>query len=328
MVSFSSASITGTQWPSRTRCGRWAAQPATGRRGTSACSSPGLAGTRTCRSSFRTPPGGRTPASARRSSAPGPRPGSGQACGMTGQPLPQGLGGGVGQVLEERGGRPHAVLLVGEQQVPGVLVQHAQPGRGRTGAEEERLRPRVRPPGQLRRVVRAEVGEGGQLQNPGCPAGQRHQQLSCHVQEFGVQVGGSVLLGTGAVQGARRCRVQGTPRVEGFVLRGTEPQARQPLGEPPRLTAPTAAGFLDLAAERLGRRRDRLPARAGSRGPPPGVFRPAGDGLKASTAASRPLAADCKPGGSFGAPGSFSRASAALPTHASTISPGSFTATA
>lgn len=204
------------------------------------------------------------------------RAAGGDLLSVGGQPWAGGVRGGAGQVLEERGGRPYAVLIVGEQQVPGVLVQHAQPGRSRAGAEEERLRPRVRPPGQLPRVVRAGVGEGGELQDPGSTAGQRHQQLACRVQELCVQAGGPGLLNTGAVQGARCRRVQSPPRVQGFVLRGPQPQAHQPLGDPPRLTALLAARAPDLRAQHLRRLRNRLPAWASRRVPMPGGLAPGG----------------------------------------------------
>lgn len=52
------------------------------------------------------------------------------------------------------------------------------------------------------------------------------------------------------------------PRVQGFVLRGPQPHAHQPLGDPPRLTALLAARALDLSAQYRRRLRDWLPARA------------------------------------------------------------------
>lgn len=56
---------------------------------------------------------------------------------MTGQPLPRGFRGGVGQVLQERSRRPVTDPLVGQHQGRGVLLQDGQPCRRRAGAEKE-----------------------------------------------------------------------------------------------------------------------------------------------------------------------------------------------
>lgn len=171
------------------------------------------------------------------------------ATGLAGQPLPGGLGGDGGQVLKERGRRPDAGRLVGQQQVRRVLLEGCQPGRGRAGAEEERRGARVRPASQLPRLRLPRLLQGGQLKDPRGAAGQRHQQLVCQQQHFPVDAGRVVLA---AVQRARRPPVHLAPPVQGPLVVAAQPHAHQPFGDPRRPRPVEAARARQLPAQDLG----------------------------------------------------------------------------
>ncbi|WP_171053392.1 hypothetical protein [Streptomyces marianii] len=180
--------------------------------------------------------------------------------GVLGQP---GAGRGrVGsrEVLEEHAGRPHpAGRGVGQQQVRRVLLEDRQPGGGGAGAEEKRGGTRVGPPGQLQRVRGIRALEGGEFQDPGGAAGQRHQQLTGRGENLGVQAGRSARLGHGTVQGARRRAVHRAPHVQRRLLGDAELHPHQALGDPHGPAPVVAARPGQLPAQHLGRRAHPLP---------------------------------------------------------------------
>jgi hypothetical protein len=113
----------------------------------------------------------------------------------------------------------------------GVLGQDAQPHRRRAGAEEVRLGARVRPAGELGRLARARLHQGGELKDPGRALGQMHQQLPGRVQEFGAEQDGVLAAGATAVQNARRRPMDDTPHVKCPLLGRAQCHARQPLDD-------------------------------------------------------------------------------------------------
>ncbi|MEV7156952.1 hypothetical protein AB0N77_20365 [Streptomyces misionensis] len=241
--------------------------------------------------------------------------------GRRGQPHPDGLRVDAGDVFEERRGRPPpASRPVRQQQMRGVLGQDAQPHRRRAGTEEVRLGTRVRPAGELGRLVRARLRQGGELKDPGRALRHRHEQLPGRVQKLGVEQDSVVGSGRTAVQDARRQPVDETPHVQCLLLGCAQRLARQMLDDAAGPAPVVAARAVQLAAQHLGRRRHRFPHRArrlrGSR-----RIKVAGGGRRASTAPSRSCAAACRPTLS-GAPGSFSSVSAADRTHAAATSAG------
>uniref|UniRef100_UPI003B21FCB4 nucleotide exchange factor GrpE n=1 Tax=Streptomyces atratus TaxID=1893 RepID=UPI003B21FCB4 len=195
---------------------------------------------------------------------------TGDGYGVGGQPLAGGLRVGAGKMLEEHRCRPRTVgRTVGQQQMRSVLLKDREPCRGGAGTEEERGGPRVRPPGQLQRLLWTGDFEGGEFQDPGGAAGQRHQQLPGRREDLGVQAGGTALLGRGSVQRARRLPVHLAPHAQGLLLRGAELHPHQPLGDPRRPAPVEAARPDQLSAQDPGRRPHPFPprrARAAVRG--------------------------------------------------------------
>ncbi|MFF6829963.1 hypothetical protein [Streptomyces longwoodensis] len=194
-------------------------------------------------------------------------PGRGERGGVAGQPRPCGLGGGGGQVLKERGRRPDAGGLVCQQQVRRVLLKGCQPGRGRGGAEEERGGARVRPAGQLPRLLLTRLLEGGQLEDPGGAAGQRHQQLPRQQQHLPVNTGRAGQVGFTAVQRARGPPVHLAPPGKGLLVVAAQRHAHQPVGDPRRPRPVEAARARQLPAQHLGGSPQAAQAGGGVRGP-------------------------------------------------------------